>query len=118
MERDEDAIAYALELAARPNVTVGVISNTNEAHVRWMDVNLPELDQFAVVMKSSEVLMAKPDPVLYRLTLELLDVQPESALFVDDVQANVDGATAVGMAAILHTRWETTRPLLEEWLCR
>jgi HAD superfamily hydrolase (TIGR01509 family) len=71
-----------------------------------------------IMVSSSEVLMAKPDPVRYRMTLELLDVQPESALFIDDVQANVDGATAVGMAAILHTRWETTRPLLEEWLCR
>ncbi len=114
--RNDEALAYALELEQRPDVLVGVISNTNEIHVDWLDENLPELDQFDLVMMSSEVGMTKPDPALFRLALDLLEVPPDRALFIDDMEEYVAGARAIGMAAIVHRDWAETRPLLEEWL--
>ena len=53
-----------------------------------------------VIVYSHEVGCLKPDPRIYRVACDLLVVAPEEAVLVDDVQANVDGADAVGMAGI------------------
>lgn len=114
--RDEEALAYALELESRPELLVAVISNTNASHVRWLDEYIPELRDFDLVMLSNEIGMCKPDPAVYRLALELLDVRAQDAIFVDDSPRNVEGARQLGMAGIVHGSWAQTRPLLEEWL--
>jgi len=116
IQRDEAALAYALSLQSRPNVTVAVISNTNAVHVLWLDEFLPELREFDLVMMSNEVGLLKPDPAIFETALELLGVLPHQAIFVDDVAENVEAARALGMAGIVHTDWAETRPQLERWL--
>lgn len=116
LTRNEAALSYAVELQQRPGVTVGVISNTNQAHILWLDAHLPELAQLDLVMMSSEVGMAKPDPAIYELALELLNLPAGQAIFVDDLTPNVIAAQGLGMAGIVHASWETTRPALEAWL--
>lgn len=116
ISRDEAALAYALELERRPDLLVAVISNTNEAHVRWLDAHVPELRSFDLVMMSSELGVGKPDPAVYRLALELLDVDARHALFVDDVLENVEAAQVLGIHAIQHFDWAITRAQIEAWL--
>jgi epoxide hydrolase-like predicted phosphatase len=53
-----------------------------------------------VIVYSHEVGWLKPDARIYHLVCDLLEVAPEEAVLVDDVQANVDGAKAVGMRGI------------------
>lgn len=53
-----------------------------------------------VIVYSHEVGCLKPHARIYHLVCELLDVVAEEAVLLDDVQANVDGAKAVGMKAI------------------
>lgn len=50
---------------------------------------------------SSYVGIAKPDPRIYHHLMEKYGLVPGECLFIDDVQANVDGALAVGMQALL-----------------
>ncbi|MEV7175533.1 HAD family phosphatase [Kitasatospora sp. NPDC093679] len=69
---------------------------------------------FDPVVISGEVGLRKPLAPIYRLTLELLGVPPERALFVDDAEPNVLGARAVGMQALLHTDAGTTRAALAD----
>lgn len=116
IQRDEAALAYALSLQQRPGVTVAVISNTNAAHVLWLDEHLPELREFDLVMMSNEVGLIKPDPAIFETALELLNVTPQQALFIDDIVENVEAARKLGMAGIVHADWATTRPQLEAWL--
>jgi len=52
------------------------------------------------IVYSHEVGYLKPEPAAYRIVCERLGVAPGEVLFLDDVQANVDGAPAVGMRAI------------------
>lgn len=52
---------------------------------------------------SCEVGCSKPDPAIYRLCLHRLGVAASSALFVDDVQANVEAAARLGIET-LHFR--------------
>lgn len=114
--RNDAALAYAVALQQHPGVTVAAISNTNQLHVAWIDANAPELNQLDLVMMSNEVGMAKPDPAIFRLALELLDLPAGQTLFVDDLAENVEAARHLGMAGIVHTTWHETRPLIEAWL--
>ena len=116
IQRDEAALAYALSLQSRPDVTVAVISNTNAVHVLWLDEHIPELREFDLVMMSNEVGLLKPDPAIFETALELLGVFPHQAIFVDDIAENVEAARALGMAGIVHTGWAETRLQLEVWL--
>jgi putative hydrolase of the HAD superfamily len=56
--------------------------------------------EFDVYVNSAEVGLSKPDPSIYRLTLERLGVAPEQAIFLDDSLRNVDAARQVGIHAI------------------
>jgi glucose-1-phosphatase len=116
IQRDDSALTYALSLQQRSELTVAIMSNTNAAHVLWLDEHLPELREFDLVMMSNEVGLTKPDPAVFELALELLDILPEQAIFIDDIAANVDAARTLGMAGIVHQDWHVTRPAIEAWL--
>ncbi len=116
MQRDEEALAYAVALEKRPGVRVGIISNANHAHAIWLRNNLPELDQLSAVLLSNDVGLLKPDPAIFLLAVQRLRVEPANALFVDDLEENVRGAKAVGMHGIVHRSWEETRRRIESWL--
>ncbi|MCB0123817.1 MAG: HAD family phosphatase [Caldilineaceae bacterium] len=118
IQRNESALAYAVELQQRPGVTVAVLSNTNDAHVRWLDQHVPELIEFELVMMSNEVAVLKPDAAIFELAMELLNVLPEQCIFIDDIAANVVAAQQLGMAGIVHHDWVQTRPVLEAWLSK
>lgn len=60
----------------------------------------PCLDAFDYPIFSYEVGLAKPDPAIYRLTLHRLGVKPTQAVFVDDNEANILSAAALGIHAI------------------
>ena len=57
-------------------------------------------DMCDVIVYSHEVGYLKPDHRVYELICSRLAVAPDEAVFLDDVQANVDAARAVGMKAI------------------
>ena len=60
---------------------------------------------------SDEEGMAKPDARIYHRAADRLGVQPDEAIFVDDVLRNVEAARAVGMLAV-HFR-ETAQAVAE-----
>jgi HAD superfamily hydrolase (TIGR01509 family) len=45
----------------------------------------------------------KPDPRVYIAALELAGSNPERAVFIDDIQENIDGAERVGIKGLLFT---------------
>lgn len=47
--------------------------------------------------------LLKPDPAIYRAVLDGLGAEPAQVTFVDDRPANVAGAAAVGLRALLFT---------------
>lgn len=48
------------------------------------------------LISAREKLM-KPDPAIYRLLFSRFQLIPDECLFIDDMQANIDGAARVGM---------------------
>jgi putative hydrolase of the HAD superfamily len=64
-----------------------------------------------VVIESSVVGVRKPDPRFYLLACEALGVEPEHAVFLDDLGVNLKPARDLGMVTIKVT--STARALAE-----
>jgi epoxide hydrolase-like predicted phosphatase len=60
----------------------------------------PELFDAWVI--SAEVGMRKPEERIFLLASERLGLPPDQCVFIDDIKANVEAATAIGMAGIHH----------------
>lgn len=84
-------------------VKLGLLSNTNAVHARWVRARLPLLQRFDAVLLSNEEGLAKPDPAFYRRGLERLGTQPARTLFFDDVPEYVAAARALGIRAEVFT---------------
>lgn len=56
--------------------------------------------QFDAVLESSKAGVRKPDPRIYGMMCDLLDVAPESCVYLDDLGVNCKPAAALGMTAI------------------
>ena len=69
---------------------------------------------FDAVVISAEVGMRKPEERIYRHATELIGLPPAECVFVDDMEANVRAAEAIGMCGILHTEPEATVARLAE----
>jgi len=55
---------------------------------------------FDLVVESSKEGVRKPDPAIYRLTCERLEIEPSQAVFLDDLGVNLKPAKALGMQTI------------------
>lgn len=60
-------------------------------------------DRFRGILVSGEEGLIKPDPAIFRLALERFGLAPGSAVFIDDVPANVAAAQSNGFRAIHFT---------------
>ena len=56
--------------------------------------------RFDHVVESSKVGIRKPDPAIYRLACDALDVAPDQCVYLDDLGIHCNPAATLGMAAI------------------
>jgi epoxide hydrolase-like predicted phosphatase len=84
----------------RPRYRTAILSNA-AAGGRRQEQARYGMDELAdLLVYSYEVGIEKPDRRIYLLTCERLGVQPGEAVFLDDLEANVAAARAVGMRAV------------------
>jgi epoxide hydrolase-like predicted phosphatase len=88
--------------AAHPRLQMAICSNFSSMLRSLLENKWKIINDFDVLVISSEVRLLKPDPRIYQLTLDELGVKPEEAVFVDDTQNNVLGAQALGIIGILY----------------
>ena len=83
----------------RAGLRTALLSNSwgNDDYPRHL---FPEL--FDVVVISSEVGMRKPEERIFRHAASLLGLEPRECVFIDDVQANVVAAEAIGLIGLHH----------------
>jgi epoxide hydrolase-like predicted phosphatase len=81
-------------------IATGIVTNNVRALSAWRD--LADWDAIVdVVVDSSEVGMRKPEARIFLHSCSCLGVDPTTAVFLDDMQVNVDGAISVGMTGVL-----------------
>ncbi|XP_060076036.1 acyl-CoA dehydrogenase family member 10-like isoform X2 [Ylistrum balloti] len=71
---------------------------------------------FDVIIESCVVGMRKPDPRIYELCLNKLDVAPQESVFLDDLGGNLKSAKAVGINTIKVSDPDVAIRELEEFL--
>ncbi|WP_261808832.1 HAD family phosphatase [Nonomuraea sp. C10] len=71
---------------------------------------------FDAVVISGEVGMRKPEPRIFHHALDLIGQPGESCVFIDDIEANIVAARALGIAGIHHREPDTTILELESLL--
>jgi epoxide hydrolase-like predicted phosphatase len=112
---DHELVDYVRSLRSRfktallSNASLRLVTTLSELHIE---------DCFDEIVISAQVGLMKPDPAVYRLTLDRLGVKPHEAVFLDDVAENVEAAASVGIHAIRFAGRETALNELEWFLGR
>ena len=96
---DEELTAFFASLRTR--CRTGIVSNSFVGAREREQAAYGFEDLCDEIVYSHEVHHSKPDRRIYEIACERLGVSPDRAVFLDDVQANVDGALALGIEAIL-----------------
>ena len=99
---DPDATVLAVVDRLRRASTTALLTNNGPlvelvVRERWPEVAA----RFDHLCFSYQVGALKPDPSVFQATRDRLGLRPEQCVFVDDTQAHVDGARAVGLDALL-----------------
>ncbi len=63
---------------------------------------------FDAIVISGEVGMRKPDPQIFRYTLDQLNLAASDCVFVDDLRHNVDAAIGLGIVGVHHVDYTQT----------
>ena len=111
--RLEESMFAAVQAARRAGLRTALCSNS------WGEGLYPRerlTDCFDVVVISGEVGLRKPDPAIFRLTTERLEVEAPRCVFVDDHPGHLQVAAAAGMKTVLHTTPSNTIKELESLL--
>jgi putative hydrolase of the HAD superfamily len=90
-----------------------LLSNTNDLHYRHFSRQFANtLGHFDEQVLSHRVGMRKPDPKIYEHCLHLAGVDASQCLFIDDLQANIEGAKKCGWQGILYRPGHSLKHLL------
>jgi epoxide hydrolase-like predicted phosphatase len=97
-----EVVDLAREMKAAGLRTALVTNNAVEFRDFWRR-SIPLDELFHQVIDSSEVGLRKPDPRIFELALERLEVPASRAVFLDDYAGNVQAARRVGIRGLLVT---------------
>ncbi len=91
---------------------LGVISNANDNYKRYLEQK-DILKFFKTITLSEMIGFRKPDKEIFEITLEQMDLKPEEVVFIDDMEENIEVASALKINTILY---ENTTQLRERLL--
>jgi putative hydrolase of the HAD superfamily len=109
----EDEMLDAVAAVRAHGLKTGLLSNS------WSLRHYPRermQAMFDAMVISGEVGLRKPDPEIYRLTVDRLGVAPEECVFVDDHPGHLKAALDEGMTTVLHRAPAQTIEELRELL--
>ncbi|MDH6117004.1 HAD-IA family hydrolase [Kitasatospora sp. GAS204B] len=112
----EPSVIAASEAARMAGIKVGIFSNSlgSEPCDPYLGHDL--VANYDAVLISERYKARKPDPILYRTMLDLMDLPGEACVFVDDTARNLPPAEELGIATILATDPATTIEQMESLL--
>ena len=102
-----ETLALAREVAAA-GVPVAMLSNDLTAfHGPDWAVGVAAFSELGPLLDAASLGARKPDPAAYAAATDRLGVPPSSVVFTDDLDDNIHGAEAAGLAAVY---FEITEP--------
>jgi len=111
LELPEERLKLLANLRADFNTMV--LSNTNEIHVDSFSKTVANVTRgrsihefFNTVYYSNELGMRKPDREIFEFVLKSNNLQPDTTLFIDDMEQNITAAAQIGIKTVHLTNQE------------
>ncbi len=99
-----DDVVSVLDTLRDLGIVMGVVSNWDFTLPRRL-ADLGVADRFSVITASASVGVRKPDPAIFRTTLDAMGISADQALHVGDRQReDVEGARTAGLTSLLLDR--------------
>lgn len=109
---NQSVLDWVLELR-EAGFKTAVLSNMHDDMVQHLRTNGEWTKRFDVVTLSSSLGTAKPEPEIFEHCLNGLGVTASEAIFIDDREANIEGALRVGLSGIVAPTTEALVTMLE-----
>lgn len=88
---------YKLAKSLKEDYKIALLSNINVLHFEYLKKNFSIFDVFHNIIISCEIGFRKPHPVIYKKTLEALEVSPKQVFYTDDRAELIQGALKLGI---------------------
>ena len=92
--------AFVADLAAQ-DIALAVATSASETRTLETLERLQLKKYFNAIVTAGDVRRGKPDPAIYRIACERLNVAPSRALAVEDAVAGIEAARAAGLGACI-----------------
>ena len=94
---------------------IGMLSNAGENLLDSL-IGVENVELFDETVLSYEYHVVKPQPEIYEITLDKLNVNPEEAIFVDDIKSYCEAAESLGIKSIQYVNFNQFRNELDNLL--
>ena len=94
---EKNQAVYNLAKILRDRYKIALLSNINILHFDYLKKNFPVFDAFHNIITSFEMGYRKPDPLIFKKTLHLLEVLPQNAFYTDDRAEFTEEARILGI---------------------
>ena len=111
----KEMVHYFRSLKEQYQLKLIAISNEGRELTEYRIKNFGLEAIFDAFVASSFVHLRKPDPAIYRMALDIAQVPPEQAFYIDDRPLLVEAAKKTGIQGLVHREYLTTRKALLDW---
>lgn len=109
----QDMLDLMHQIKRKHGIRMCALSNEGRELTLYRVHTYKLMELFDLFIASAFVHLSKPDPEIYRLSFDLLQVQANQVIYIEDRVWNVEAAVSMGIPSILHKDFETTRAALE-----
>lgn len=99
--RNDELLGYIMQL--RGSYKTALLSNIAGSSLARRFPNDELNTYFDVVVASGDIGYAKPEPEAYEITADRLGMRCDECVFIDDRELFCEGASSVGMHAVVYT---------------
>jgi len=94
---EKNQAVYNLAKILKDHYKIALLSNINILHFDYLKKNFSVFDVFHNIITSFESGIRKPDPLIYKKTLDLLEAAPQNTFYTDDRAEFIERACNLGI---------------------
>src|ERR1700686_2965807 len=89
-----------LDSLRKQNIAIAVATSASESRARSTLARLHLTHHFQAVITGGDVARGKPDPAIYRLACQRLNIAPQNALAIEDAVSGIRAARGAGLRCV------------------